>query len=353
MIRLPRIADPDLDQILPGKYNSFRQYPHLAARLRQRISPAQADLALYRAKDEGRNQYCFHTDDLDREVRDRVGLSRELRQALESDELELYFQPQIELATGLIVGMEALIRWNHPKRGLIMPRDFLPIAEKSPLIVALGQWVFDHACQQMSVWREAGVAPPILAVNLALGQLRTGDELVGFIIRTLTKWGLSPKDLELDVTESMLAHVTLHKSSVLDRLQQLGVKIAIDDFGTQYSSLDYLRTYRISRVKIPREMIDAATQDLEASAMVRAIIGVARELDIDVIAQGVQTEAQRDLLTCAPSTTKVQGFYYSAPVPAEQATELLRQRLIEPRLGHVSKGSGATADGAALNPKRR
>ena len=234
-----------------------------------------------------------------------------------------------------------------------MPRDFLPIAEKSPLIVALGQWVLDHACQQMSVWREAGVAPPILAVNLALGQLRTGDELVGFIIRTLTKWGLSPKDLELDVTESMLAHVTLHKSSVLDRLQQLGVKIAIDDFGTQYSSLDYLRTYRISRVKIPREMIDAATQDLEASAMVRAIIGVARELDIDVIAQGVQTEAQRDLLTCAPSTTKVQGFYYSAPVPAEQATELLRQRLIEPRLGHVSKGSGATADGAALNPKRR
>lgn len=314
---------------------------------------AQADLALYRAKDEGRNQYCFHTDDLDRQVRDRVGLSRELRQALESEELELFFQPQIELATGLIVGMEALIRWNHPKRGLIMPRDFLPVAEKSPLIVALGQWVLDHACQQMSVWREAGVAPPILAVNLALGQLRTGDELVGFITRTLTKWGLSPKDLELDVTESMLAHVTLHKSSVLDRLQQLGVKIAIDDFGTQYSSLDYLRTYRISRVKIPREMIDAATQDLEASAMVRAIVGVARELDIDVIAQGVQTEAQRDLLTCAPSTTKVQGFYYSAPVPAGRATELLRQRLIEPRLGQVSRGGGATADGAALNPKRK
>ena len=139
----------------------------------------------------------------------------------------------------------------------------------------------------------------------------------------------------------MLAHVTLHKNSVLDRLQQLGVKIAIDDFGTQYSSLDYLKTYRVSRVKIPRLMIDAATQDPGASAMVRAIIGVARELDIEVIAQGVETEAQRDLLTCVPSTTKVQGYYYSAPVRAVHATEMLRQRLIEPRLSQVSEATAA------------
>jgi EAL domain-containing protein (putative c-di-GMP-specific phosphodiesterase class I) len=137
------------------------------------------------------------------------------------------------------------------------------------------------------------------------------------------------------VTESMLAHITLHKNSVLDRLQQLGIKIAIDDFGTQYSSLDYLQTYRVSRVKIPRLMIDTATQDPGTSSMVRAIIGLARELDIEVIVQGVETEAQRDLLTCVPSTTKVQGYYYSAPVPAFHATELLRQRLIEPRLSQI------------------
>jgi EAL domain-containing protein (putative c-di-GMP-specific phosphodiesterase class I) len=188
----------------------------------------------------------------------------------------------------------------------------------------------------MNAWREAGIAPPILAINLSLKQLQTGDELVGSITQTLTKWGLSPKNLELDVTESMLAHVTLHKNSVLDRLQQLGVKIAIDDFGAQYSSLDYLKTYRVSRVKIPRLMIDASTQDPEASAMVRAIIGVARELDIEVVAQGVETEAQRDLLTCVPSTTKVQGYYYSAPVRTGDATQMLRQRLIEPRLSQVS-----------------
>jgi len=233
--------------------------------------------------------------------------------------------------------MEALIRWNHPKRGLLKPGDFLPVIEKTPLIVTLGHWVLENACEQMRAWREAGIAPQIIAINLSVGQLRTGDEFVDSIIQTLTKWGLAPMDLELDVTESMLAHVTLHKSSVLDRLQQLGVKIAIDDFGTQYSSLDYLKTYCVSRVKIPRLMLDAAMRDPGESAMVRAIISLARELDIEVIAQGVETEAQRDLLTCLPSTTKVQGYYYSAPVRAGRATEMLRQRLIEPRLGQVSR----------------
>ena len=238
--------------------------------------------------------------------------------------MELYFQPQVELSTGLIVGMEALIRWNHPKRGLLQPADFLPIIETTPLILTLGQWVLDHACEQMNAWRQAGIAPSNLAVNLSLKQLQTGEGLVGAITQTLTKWGLSPKDLELDVTESMLAHVTLHKNAVLDRLQQLGVKIAIDDFGTQYSSLDYLRTYRVSRVKIPRSMIDAATQDPEASAMVRAIIGLGREFRIDVVAQGVETEEQRDLLSCAPS-------------PDEGA------RLLLQRAGPRSRGDGTVA----------
>ncbi len=213
---------------------------------------AEADIALYRAKDEGRNQYCFHTDDLDREVHERVTLANDLRQAFERNELELYFQPQVELSTGLIVGMEALIRWNHPRLGLLQPADFLTIIELTPLILTLGQWVLDHACEQMKVWRDAGIALPILAVNLSLKQLQTGGGIVEFVTRTLTKWGLSPEDLELDVSEAMLVYLTLHGNTVLDRLQQLGMKIAIDDFGTQYSSLDYLKTYRVSRVKIPR-----------------------------------------------------------------------------------------------------
>ena len=301
---------------------------------------AKADLALYRAKGDGRDQYRFHSDDLDQEMRERVTLTGDLIQALEKNELELYYQPQVELFTGRITGMEALIRWNHPKRGLLMPADFIPIIEKSDAIVALGQWVLDHACEQMSSWRNAGIAPVILAVNLSLGQLRTGDELIQFVTATLRKWGLTPKDLELDVTETMLAYATWAYIDVLERLQQLGVMIAIDDFGTQYSSLDYLKHYRVSRLKIPRAMITAAAQqDQRNAAMVRAIIGLARELDIEVMAQGVENEAQRDLLTAAPSTTKVQGFYYSAPVPASGATQLLRQRLIEPRLSQVSEAT--------------
>jgi len=301
---------------------------------------AKADLALYRAKEDGRDQYRFHSDDLDQEMRERVTLTGDLIQALEKNELELYYQPQVELFTGRITGMEALIRWNHPKRGLLMPADFIPIIEKSDAIVALGQWVLDHACEQMSSWRNAGIAPVILAVNLSLGQLRTGDELIQFVTATLRKWGLTPKDLELDVTETMLAYATWAYIDVLERLQQLGVMIAIDDFGTQYSSLDYLKHYRVSRLKIPRAMITAAAQqDQRNAATVRAIIGLARELDIEVMAQGVENEAQRDLLTAAPSTTKMQGFYYSAPVPASGATQLLRQRLIEPRLSQVSEAT--------------
>ena len=223
-----------------------------------------------------------------------------------------------------------------------MPADFIPIMEKTDAIVALGHWVLDHPCEQMSFWRNAEIAPMILAVNLSLGQLRTGDELIQSVTTTLTKWGLTPKDLELDVTETMLAYATWAYNDVIERLQQLGVTIAIDDFGTQYSSLDYLKHYGVSRLKIPRAMITAATQqDQKNAAMVRAIIGLARELNIEVMAQGVENEAQRDLLTAAPSTTKVQGFYYSAPVPASGATDLLRQRLIEPHLSQVSGEAAA------------
>jgi EAL domain-containing protein (putative c-di-GMP-specific phosphodiesterase class I) len=227
--------------------------------------------------------------------------------------------------------MEALIRWNHPTRGLLMPADFIPTMEKTAAIVALGRWVLEHACEQMSSWREAGIAPDIMAINVSLAQLQTEDEFLHEFTTTLKKCGLTPKDIELDVTESMLAYVTWAKNNVLERLQQLGVTIAIDEFGTQYSSLDYLKRYHVSRVKIPRAMITAATQrDPTDGRAVRAIINLARELNIEVMAQGVENEAQRDLLNAAPSTTKVQGYYYCPPVPATEATTLLRQELTKP-----------------------
>ena len=299
---------------------------------------AQADIALYRAKDEGRNRHCFHSAGLDREAQRSFALANDMKQALTGSELELYFQPQIELLTGRIVGMEALLRWNHPRLGLLQPGQFLPMVEKTPISVALGQWVLDRACAQMRAWRNDGIAPQILAVNLTLKQLQTEHELVASVTRTLANRSLSPGDLELGVTESMLANVTLRRSDVLKRLQQLGVNIAIDDFGAQYSSLDYLKTYGVSQVKIPRSTLEAAVRDPAAATMVRATVGVAREYGIDVVAQGVETEAQRKLLTCEPSPAKVQGYYYSVPVPATEATELLRRRFVEPRHSHDELG---------------
>ncbi|MHB8884527.1 MAG: putative bifunctional diguanylate cyclase/phosphodiesterase [Methylovirgula sp.] len=284
---------------------------------------AQADLALYRAKEEGRDQYRFHSDELDVQVRERVAIGEELRNALALNELELYYQPQVALTSGQIVGMEALIRWNHPTRGLLAPGVFLPIAEKTGTMLAIGQWVLDKACQQMFLWRRAGIAPPIVAVNLSLAQLKTANEFIQFVAATLKKWDLAATDLELDVTESILAHAALSQNDVIERLQKLGINIAIDDFGTQYSSLDYLKVYRVSRLKISRLMIDAATKHPNNGATVRAIMSIARELGIEVIAQGVESEAQWSFLTATSPTTKVQGFYYSEPVPAARASELL------------------------------
>lgn len=307
---------------------------------------SQADLALYRAKEEGRDQYRFHSKDLDREVRERTTLADDLRKALARNELELHYQPQVELATGRIVGMEALLRWRHPSRGLLHPAQFIPTAERTGVIVALGNWVLGRACAQMQQWRHEGLAPGTIAVNLSPVQIKSGSELMESVVAALAKWELAPSELELDVTESMLARATLAQNNVLERLQQIGIKIAIDDFGTQYSSLDYLRTYHVNRLKIPRPMVDAAPTHPQDAAMVRAIIGIAQELDIEVIAQGVEGEAQRAFLTSVAAKTKAQGYYYSRPVPAERATDLLRNSVIGP---HQRPDVPVCGDGGAYD----
>lgn len=291
---------------------------------------AQADVALYRAKDEGRDQYRFHTEELDVQVRDQVTLSEELRRAIERRELELYYQPQVELNTNRIVGMEALVRWNHPTRGLLLPGQFIELAERSGTILPIGQWVLDTACRQMSAWRAAGIAPQTMAVNVSPVQIKAGNEFIDFVNATLEKWQLAPAELELDVTESTLARATLMQNDVLERLQKMGVKISIDDFGMKYSSLDYLKTYHVNRIKIPQPLVDAASRDRDSAAMMRAILGIARELTIDVVAEGVESEKQWSFLTTEPPVAKVQGFYYSRPVPAEDATILLRARHLAP-----------------------
>jgi EAL domain-containing protein (putative c-di-GMP-specific phosphodiesterase class I) len=263
-------------------------------------------------------------------VREQVAITAELGTAISRGEFELHYQPQVELSTGRIVAMEALIRWRHPTRGLLVPSQFLAIAEKSGVITAIGHWVVDEACRQMSVWRDAGIAPATIAVNISHAQIKVGSEFVQTVADSLERWGIAPGDLELDVTEFMLARITMAQSDVLVRLQKLGVKIAIDDFGTKCSTLDYLKAYRVNRLKIPQPLLHAAARDAESAAMMRAILGMARELDVEVVAQGVETEAQWAFLTTKSPEINAQGFYYSEPVPAGRAAGLLRRGRIEP-----------------------
>ncbi len=290
----------------------------------------QADQALYRAKHAGRGQYRFHSDEIDSEVRAHMTLAEDLRSALARNELEMRYQPQVELSSGKIVGMEALLRWNHPTRGLMLPEDFLPIAEKYGIMQQLGRWAMDTACRQMSLWRAAGMNVPVVAINIALAQIKMGREFVRDVIDSIARWDLRPADIELDVTELVLARSTLAQSNVLDQLRRLGVGIAIDDFGSQYSSLDYLRSYRVNRLKIARGMIAAADAEPGGVAMVRAILSLAGELGVAVVAEGVETDTQRKLLVQASARAQGQGFFYSRAVPADETMPMLRAGVVRP-----------------------
>ena len=299
----------------------------------------QADLALYRSKDEGRDQYHFHSQTLDQEVFDRVTLGGELMRAIAGQELELQYQPQVDISSGKIVGMEALVRWNHPTRGLLAPGIFLPIAEKTGSMVALGHWVLDQACRQMRVWRDQGLAVSVMAVNLSLHQLKRGQGLLREVAETLAKWQLPASDLEFDVTEATLAQLKWTQNDVLPQLRALGVKIAIDGFGSEYSSFDYIKEYQVNHLKIARSYMKESAIDSDHAAAMRAIVNFAQELGIAVIAQGVETEEQNTLLKETDSATQAQGFHFSKAVSAEKAGELLRKGwiAIPKALGEICK----------------
>jgi diguanylate cyclase (GGDEF)-like protein/PAS domain S-box-containing protein len=307
----------------------------------------QADQALYRAKHAGRGRYRFHSDEIDHEVRAHMTLAEDLRSALARHELEMRYQPQVQLASGKIVGMEALLRWNHPTRGLLLPEDFLPIAEKYGLMQQLGRWAMDTACRQMSLWRSAGMQVPVVAINVALAQIKMGREFVRDVLDSIARWGLKPADVELDVTELVLARSTLSQNNVLDQLRRIGVGIAIDNFGSQYSSLDYLRTYGVSRLKIARGMIAAADAEPGGVAMVRAILSLAGELGIDVVAEGVETDTQRKLLVQASLHAQGQGFFYSRAVPADETMPMLRAGVVLPDAAAHSQAAPADASADA------
>jgi diguanylate cyclase (GGDEF)-like protein len=283
----------------------------------------QADLALYRAKEDGRNCFRFYDSALDERFRERVAIGEELRAGLERGEFRLHYQPQVEITSGRLIGLEALVRWHHPKRGLIPPSVFIAIAEKTGAIIPLGKWVFEEACRQFTIWRAEGIAPETLAVNLSAIQCKQSNLETDFR-EIMTRYSVGPGVIEVELTESVLMETNLHQKDRIEQLKSLGLKIAIDDFGTGYSSLNYLAAYPVDRLKIAQELMLGVTVDIRHDLVVKAAVRLAHELGIEVIAEGVETEAQARFLVAA-ECKYAQGYFFGRPLPVDAATTLLRQ----------------------------
>ena len=281
-----------------------------------------ADTALYLAKEQGRNTFRFFSPDLDARVRARMHLENDLRLAVERNEFVLHYQPQIELASGRITGVEALLRWLHPQRGLVPPNAFIPTAEDTGLILPIGAWALRTACQQARTWQQLG-RPLRISVNISGKQLN-GADLVGVVRKTLAETECDPRLLGLEITESAVMSDPQDAIRVIDSLHELGVEVAIDDFGTGYSSMSYLKRFALDRLKIDGTFIQGTPEDKDDVAIVQATIALARQFRLRVTAEGVETAAQRAFLQ-AHDCDAIQGFLVSAAVPGQDLGQMLAQ----------------------------
>lgn len=278
---------------------------------------------MYRAKEDGRNTFRFYSADMAAKASERLALESGLRHALERNEFILHYQPQIDLAHDRIIGVEALIRWQHPELGLVPPNDFISLLEETGLIVPVGEWVLRTACAQSRAWQEQGLAPVRMAVNLSARQF-SDPGLITVLRRTLEATNLAADLLELEITESLLMRSTERTLKTLDELSALGTKLAIDDFGTGYSSLSYLKRFPVDSLKIDRSFIRDVVTDADDHAIVSAVIAMAHRLKLRVIAEGVETETQLELLR-QHGCDAFQGYLFSRPVPAREMTELFQR----------------------------
>jgi|GEM_PF-641587 len=280
-----------------------------------------ADMAMYKAKDEGRRSFRFYAAEMDARLRERLEIVNDLRKALDRNEFTLHYQPRVNLATGRICGVEALIRWQHPEKGSIMPGKFIPIAEETGLIIPIGEWVFRTACAQAKAWCDKGLPFNRMAVNLSARQFAQPD-LVEVVAAIVEQTGLPPQMLELEITESMLMRDQSMATTVLDRLKQVGVFLAVDDFGTGYSSLNYLKQFPLDYLKIDRSFVRDLIEDPDDARIVEAIIALAHSLDLGVIGEGVETTEQIEFLRTR-HCDEMQGYYFSKPASADEIEALL------------------------------
>ncbi|MGD9200098.1 MAG: EAL domain-containing protein [Chitinispirillia bacterium] len=282
-----------------------------------------ADIAMYKAKSQGKNNYKFFKHSMNATAMERLKMENDLHKALQREELVLYYQPQIEVTTGKIIGMEALIRWQHPQDGMISPNRFIPLAEETGMVLPIGEWTLQTACKQNKKWQEMGFDPITVSVNLSTIQFERSN-LIRTIIDALNESFLSPRYLILEITETILMQTKEATIAILHELNKMGLQFSLDDFGTGYSSLSYLRCFPLYSLKIDRSFVSDINNNGATANIVKAIIAMAHSLNMKVVAEGVETEEQADFL-CTHNCDEIQGFVRSRPLSSQSATEALKR----------------------------
>jgi diguanylate cyclase (GGDEF)-like protein len=292
-----------------------------------------ADIAMYHAKAEGKNNFQFYSAKLNAHTLERLALESSLRHALERNEFRLHYQAKRDIASGRITGMEALLRWEHPDLGTVAPRQFIPVAEETGLIIPIGKWVLKTACTQSVEWRRQGLAPLVMAVNLTSRQFRD-EALLTDVTSILETAGMDPRLLEIEITESVLVHDVENTLRILTGLKRLGIRIAVDDFGTGYSSLAMLQRFPLDTIKIDRSLMREIVGTQQDTGLADAIIAMGRSLSLTVVAQGVETREQAEHLRLH-QCNELQGFYFKRPLPADEFTRLLHAQ--DPDITYTGK----------------
>ncbi|QHQ61972.1 EAL domain-containing protein [Anaerocolumna sedimenticola] len=282
-----------------------------------------ADSAMYAAKANGKNTFVYFNDAINEKLMDKIQIQSELRKAIENNEFIVYYQPQIDLSTEKIVGFEALIRWNHPEKGILSPGEFIAFTEETGLIVPIGYWVLKSACCQLKKWEEEGFHNLTIAVNISARQFKDQD-FANMVRETINETGINPGNLELEITESIALLDLEYSVAMIQKLKDLGVKFSLDNFGTDYSSMNYLKRLPVNNLKIDKSFLDSVTDNRSEQNIVQTIISLAQNLDIAVIAEGVEKNEQAQFLKSV-KCNKAQGFLFSEPVSGDMADQVLKK----------------------------
>jgi polar amino acid transport system substrate-binding protein len=283
-----------------------------------------ADSAMYAAKANGKNTFVYFDDSINEKLMDKIQCQSELRKAIENQEFMIYYQPQVDLNNDVIVGFEALLRWNHPEKGVLLPGEFIPLTEETGLIVPIGKWVLKQACEQLKLWEEKGFKDLIMAVNISARQFKD-QEFVNMVRETIHEVGINPIYLQLEITETIALQDIDYSITVIQKLKELGVLFALDNFGTDYSSMNYLKRLPVNNLKIDKSFLRTVFDNQSNQSMVQTIISLAQTLNLNVIAEGVERNEQAEFLKRI-KCNMAQGYFYSEPLPDTMAEQLLLKK---------------------------